>query len=141
MRQSGELDIYPLRRPELAEVIDGAIGEGSPFHATFGYYAQGVGPETSKLPCGWHDRALRMNDPMTEGAIGIAPEIHDICASKLVALREKDFDYVGAAIDAGIVQPAVLRERLATIDGIPEEVRRRASAWVAVRPSREREAR
>ena len=44
MQQSGELDIYPLRRPELAEVIDGAIGEGSPFHATFGYYAQGVAP-------------------------------------------------------------------------------------------------
>lgn len=29
MRQSGELDIYPLRRPEPAEVIDGAIREGS----------------------------------------------------------------------------------------------------------------
>ena len=40
MEQSGELDIYPLHRPELAEVIDGAIGEGSPFHAAFGYYAR-----------------------------------------------------------------------------------------------------
>lgn len=52
MEQSGELDIYPLHRRELAEVIDGAIGEGSPFHAAFGYYAQGVGPETAKLPRG-----------------------------------------------------------------------------------------
>jgi hypothetical protein len=89
MQQSGELDIYPLRRPELAEVIEGAIGEGSPFHATFGYYAQGVGPETARLPRGWRDRALRISEPSTEGAIGIAPEIHDICASKLVALRRR----------------------------------------------------
>jgi hypothetical protein len=29
MQQSGELDLYPLRRPELADVIEGAIGEGS----------------------------------------------------------------------------------------------------------------
>lgn len=145
MRQSGELDIYPLRRPELAEVIDGAIGEGSPFHTTFGYYAQGVAPETAKLPRGWHDRALRISDPMTEGAIGIAPEIHDICASKLVALREKDFDYVGAAIEATLVEPTTLLTRLREIDQVPEEVRARASAWVAARiserPSREREGR
>ena len=118
MEQSGELDIYPLHRRELAEVIDGAIGEGSPFHAAFGYYAQGVGPETAKLPRGWRDRALRMSEPMTEGATGIAPEINDTCASKLVAMRGKDFEN--------------------------EEVRRRAAAWVAAQsgdPSRERETR
>jgi hypothetical protein len=145
MQQSGELDIYPLRQPELADVIDGAIGEGSPFHATFGYYAQGVGPETAKLPRGWRDRALRSSDAMTEGAIGIAPEIHDLCVSKLIALREKDFEYVGAAIEARLVEPALLLRRLDEIDEIPEEVRARASAWITTRtsdrPSREGEAR
>jgi hypothetical protein len=144
MRQSGEIDIYPLRRPELAEVIDGAIGEGSPFHATFGYYAQGVGPETAKLPRGWRDRAVRFRDAMTEGAIGIAPEIHDLCASKLVAFREKDLAYVGAAIEAGLVKAETLLGRLGEIDAIPKEVRARASAWVAAwtsdRPSRNLEA-
>jgi hypothetical protein len=144
MQQSGELDIYPLRRPELSDVIDGAIGEGSPFHATFGYYAQGVGPETAKLPRGWRERALRASNLATEGAIGIAPEIHDLCASKLVALRPKDFAYAEAAIDAQIVQPATLLQRIAEIDDVPDEVRAHALAWVrarADRPSREREAR
>jgi len=86
-----------------------------------------------------------MSGPMTEGATGIAPEIHDICASKLVALREKDFDYVGAAIEATLVEPTTLLTRLREIDQVPEEVRARASAWVAARiserPSREREGR
>lgn len=41
---SAEADIYPLLAPELADAIDGALGEGSPFHDTYGYYAQGVGP-------------------------------------------------------------------------------------------------
>jgi hypothetical protein len=38
---SAEADLYPLHRPELVELIDGAIGEGSSFHEEFGYYAQG----------------------------------------------------------------------------------------------------
>jgi hypothetical protein len=50
---SAEADIYPLQAPELAEKIDGAIGEGSPFHQTHGYYAQGVGPDTAILPNDW----------------------------------------------------------------------------------------
>ena len=37
---SAEADIYPLQAPELAERIEGAIGEGSRFHQTYGYYAQ-----------------------------------------------------------------------------------------------------
>jgi len=44
---SAEADIYPLQAPELAEKIEGAIGEGSQFHQTFSYYAQGVGPHTA----------------------------------------------------------------------------------------------
>jgi hypothetical protein len=56
--ESMEADIYPMQRPELAELIEGAIGEGSPFHDLFGYYAQGVGPETAVLPTGWQARLV-----------------------------------------------------------------------------------
>jgi hypothetical protein len=40
--RSIEADLYPLRHPENADAIDGALGDGSPFHRTFGYYAHGV---------------------------------------------------------------------------------------------------
>ena len=56
---SMEADIYPLQAPDLADKIDGAIGEGSQFHQTYGYYAQGVGPETATLPSGWMQRVHR----------------------------------------------------------------------------------
>lgn len=45
-----EADVYPRNKPELADLIDGSIGEGSPFHTSFGYYAQGVGADTAVLP-------------------------------------------------------------------------------------------
>jgi hypothetical protein len=133
MQQSGELDIYPLRRPELADVIDGAIGEGSAFHGTFGYYAQGVAPETARLPRCWRRRALRISNPLTEGAVGIAPEIHDLCASKLVALREKDVEYARAAIEARLVEPETLLARLEEIEHVPPEALTLARRWVAAR--------
>jgi hypothetical protein len=44
---SMEADLFPMNHPERAGVIDGAIGELSMFHDTFGYYAQGVGEETA----------------------------------------------------------------------------------------------
>jgi len=41
-----------------AELIEGAIGEGSLFHDTFGYYANGVGYDTAVLPKGWEKRLV-----------------------------------------------------------------------------------
>jgi len=51
-----EVDLYPIPEVEKADLIDGSIGEESPFHETFGYYAYGVGPETAGLPENWRDR-------------------------------------------------------------------------------------
>src|ERR1700751_6163272 len=38
--QSMEADVYPRNHPERADEIDGAIGELSEFHQTFGFYAR-----------------------------------------------------------------------------------------------------
>ena len=65
---SMEADIYPRNHPSRAILIDGAIGEGSYFHEQFGYFAQGVGPETAVLPEGWESRLIR--SPHRERANG-----------------------------------------------------------------------
>lgn len=56
LRVSTEADVYPKNHPERADLIDGSIGELSPFHDTFGYYAQGVSEGTAILPAGWQGR-------------------------------------------------------------------------------------
>jgi hypothetical protein len=50
---SMEADVYPRNQPERSDLIDGSIGEGSPFHREFGYYAHGVDETTAILPRGW----------------------------------------------------------------------------------------
>jgi hypothetical protein len=41
-----------------SDMVDGAIGELSPFHEKHGHYAQGVSVNTAKLPRGWRDRLV-----------------------------------------------------------------------------------
>ena len=62
---SDEADIYAPRRPELSDLIDGALGELSRFETTFGYRADGVGPGTATLPRGWKDRLTQGPDGRT----------------------------------------------------------------------------
>ena len=110
--RSMEADVWPRNHPERWELVDGSIGELSPFHETFGYYAQGVGPEAAVLPDGWQDRLVRVESPRTRGAVGLCLELHDLVISKYVAEREKDLEFIRAAITHGLVEEKTLMHRL-----------------------------
>jgi len=109
---SQELDIYPKFRPDLADLIDGSIGEHSTFHSTFGYHADGVGPETAKLPFDWERRAINFEGQFFQA---ICPEIHDLACSKIIAGREKDMNWCRAAVKAGMLD-------IDTVVGLIEKV-------------------
>jgi hypothetical protein len=109
---SMEADVYPLHHPERSDLIDGSIGEGSLFHETFRYYAQGVGPGTATLPAGWQDRLIPVHSPRTRGATGLALEVHDLLISKYVAGREKDLEFTAVAVAHRMANEETLLERL-----------------------------
>lgn len=94
LRKSVEGDTYPKDRPDKAIEVDGAIGEMSPFHHEFGYYAHGVAPETATLPEGWEQRLVELQVNDTLGTIGLCLEKHDLAFSKLAAGREKDIAFI-----------------------------------------------
>ena len=111
--QSMEADVYPLRYDErLSDLIDGSIGEESPFHAMYGYYAQGVGPETAILPAGWQERLVKIQNQNTDLKIGYCLDPADLAASKLAASREKDKQFVATMLDAGLLTADLLKARL-----------------------------
>jgi hypothetical protein len=112
---SDEVDLYPRDRPDLADLIDGAIGELSFFHDEFGYYAQGVGPTTAILPAGWEGRLVVVTNDNTRGAVGHCLEIHDLLAAKYVAARDKDRRFCRDAVRRGLVDRSTLLERIAAL--------------------------
>jgi hypothetical protein len=101
--QSQEADIYPRNHPERADDIDGAIGELSTFHHTYGYYAHGVSPQTATLPAGWEQRLIRLANPNTGGATGLCLDVHDLVLSKCAAGRDKDLAFNRALVQHGFV--------------------------------------
>lgn len=116
--RSQDADLYPAKNPGKAAQVDGALGEGSMFHDTNGYYAHGVGPETAKAPAGWEDRlvAVVVVNPATGQRIHArCLEIHDLVLSKCVAGRQQDLDFAETAIQAGLADPRVLHERISTV--------------------------
>lgn len=130
--ESMEADVYPLHRPDLADLIDGSIGEGSPFHERFGYYAQGVGPETAILPEGWQTRVARIQNQNTDHKIGICLDPHDLAAAKLAAGREKDWLFVEEMLRHRIVDGCVLQERIEALPILAAKIEQ-LSAWVSAR--------
>lgn len=127
---SMEADLYPLNRPELADLIDGAIGEMSPFQKTFGYYGQGVGPETAILPAGWHDRLVKIQNQNTDLKIGYCLHPSDLAASKLAAGRDKDWDFVRAMLRHGIIDQSVLCDRISVLP-VCKEHQTKLFRWIS----------
>ena len=111
--RSMEADLYPRSRPDLADKVDGAIGEGSRFHKQYGYYAQGVAPDTATLPRGWQRRLVRIENSNTGGYAGLCLEVHDLALSKYVAGREKDLEFTRELARHRMTDKKTLLKRLA----------------------------
>jgi hypothetical protein len=111
--RSMEADLYPRSKPGLADKVDRAIGEGSRFHEQYGYYAQGVAPDTATLPRGWQRRLVRIENANTGGYAGLCLEVHDLAISKYAAGREKDLGFTRELARNGMTDKKTLLKRLA----------------------------
>jgi len=137
---SMEADVFPRHRPELADVIDGSIGEGSAFHELYGYYAQGVSERTAVLPSGWTDRLVRISNPNTNDVSGLCLDVHDLAISKYVAGRPKDLEFTRELARHRMTSRETLLERLAHTDVSPA-LRELVSARIAGHFQKARSAR
>ena len=110
---SVEADVFPKNKPGMTDIIDGSIGELSPFHEAFGYYAHGVSKETARnLPVGWETRLIPIKSQNTGGVTGWCLDIHDLIAGKYLSARDKDLQFIRMAIKQGLVKDQILRKRI-----------------------------
>ena len=140
---SNEADLYPRDNPERSDLIDGSIGEGSPFQTSFGYYALGIDATTAVLPDGWRGRLILIANENTRSVRGWCLEVHDLAIAKYAAGREKDRDFTKALVRHSMVSRAALVERLRVTEVSPALRQRIASQmeadFVRSGPSKSRE--
>jgi hypothetical protein len=104
LRFSMEVDVDPKNRPDEVDTIDGALGEGSQFHDTHGFYVHGVSVETAILPRGGEGRTRPIRNENTLNRTGHCLEAHDLAASKLAAWRDKDREFVRILLREGLIK-------------------------------------
>ena len=127
---SAAADLFPKNHPQLSDLIDASIGEGSPFHELYGYYAQGVDETTATLPGGWRKRLVKISNPNTVGVTGLCLEVHDLALSKYVAGREKDREFTSKLVKHRMIQRDTLIARERETELTPE-VRKLVKARIA----------
>jgi hypothetical protein len=111
-------------------------GEWSLFEELHGFSIDGVSLTTAALPAGWRMRLVKAaNDNTTaeDGQrrfTGWCLERHDLCVAKLVALREKDTNFVAALITVGLVDKQTITARLDQLDPTHTVAAERAKSWI-----------
>jgi hypothetical protein len=127
--RSAEGDLLATGNVSRTEWLN-VIGQDSPFHEEFGYYADPVDSSTATLPKGWKKRLSTLPPGDTEGVKGLCLDPHDLAIAKYVARREKDRVFNRELARRGIVVEAqllALLERTA----ISKEIRERIRADIA----------
>ena len=133
LRQSAEVDIAPVHAVDMVDIIDANLGELSTFQEAFGFYVHGVSIDAAVLPNGWERRAIAVRHANANNATGWCVEVHDLAASKLVAFRDKDREFVRVLMAEELVNARKLLLRISqlpAIDRLPDELRATILNWV-----------
>lgn len=131
---STEADIIPIDNDEAkSDLIDGTLGEESYFHATHGYYAQGVSMETAKAPEGWQSRCYPMKSENTNRIVGHCMHPADLFIAKTLAGRPKDGPFLDAMIAYGLVQESTILHLTPKIAGCTKEEIQRIQEQIRAR--------
>ncbi len=117
MLYSLEVDIAVLDDQQLMDTIEDEFGAQSPFHETYGYYADCVDIDLPNLPLGWEERLIPFYDQDCS-----AIEIHDCACAKLHAGREKDEFFIIEALKVGMLDIEILWERLGSMEVDPSKM-------------------
>ena len=127
LKMSAEADISPRHRLDRVEYLN-TIGEDSPFHQAHGFYVHGLPiTEAATLPAGWEERTVAVRATAT--STGLCLEGHDLAASKLVAFRDKDREFVLTLLAEEFLSSTILVERVWCLP-VAQAERERIARWV-----------
>jgi hypothetical protein len=78
-----------------------------------------VSIRTATLPAGWPERLVAFDDAEAGASNATCLEAHDLVVSKLVAGREKDFEFARALLATGLIDVDSLLARAELLPGPP----------------------
>lgn len=107
---STECDIFLFAGSTHRRALETKLGADSEYQARHGFYLHAVGAGTVIPPPGWESRLQPVRDEHGT-TCARAIEIHDAAACKLMAGREKDFEFLRDTLRSGVIRLDTLLER------------------------------
>ena len=83
-------------------LVNREVGVLTAYQDETGHYADAVGLATIVLPTGWEERLVPLEDG--KGVlVAMCVEIHDVAVSKLIAGRQKDFEFIDSLLTLDLI--------------------------------------
>ncbi len=111
--------LFASGKSETRIAINKKLGVFSNFQLEHGFYADALGLATVILPTDWQKRLQPLLNEKGE-IIAYCAEIHDIAVSKLIAGREKDFQFLKDAFWLEIISVEEFIARVQLIETMPQ---------------------
>jgi hypothetical protein len=124
MLMSIDVDCYTRQDPERIYELKEALGEGSPFEATHGFYLDPISPKLPTLPGQWEFRLLRV--ALNEGIVVFFLDPNDAAVSKYARCEPRDREWIRAGLEAGLISAPIVASRFQQTEFLSSEEQQRA---------------
>ncbi|MGH8706528.1 MAG: DUF6036 family nucleotidyltransferase [Burkholderiales bacterium] len=109
MLMSIDVDCYTRADPGRIFELEEALGKGSAFEATNGYYLDPISPDLPMLPEQWGPRLIPVG--LDEGIVVYFLEPNDAAVSKYARGDPRDRQWIRAGLEAGILSAPIIESR------------------------------
>lgn len=109
MAMSLDVDAYGKGDPPRIFELAAALGQGSEFEATHGYYLDPISPHVATLPEGWEQRLVRIE--LEPGLAAWFLEPNDAAVSKYARMEPRDREWIRAGLQARILSLPIVEAR------------------------------
>lgn len=105
-----------VHQSDLRVQLTKELGVFSDYQVESGYFADALGLATVVLPRGWEQRLVELTNDDHE-IVAYCVEIHDVAVSKLLAGRDKDYEFLAALFVAEYLRIETFLDRLDLLIG------------------------
>lgn len=109
MLMSIDVDCFTRNDPDRIFELREALGEGSPFEATHGFYLDPISPKMPTLPEQWEHRLIQV--PLANGIVVFFLDPNDAAVSKYARSEPRDRKWIQAGLEAALLSAPIIESR------------------------------
>lgn len=109
MLMSIDVDCFTRQDPARIFELKGALGAGSAFETSHGFYLDPISPSVPTLPEQWQYRLVPI--PLDGGIVAFFLDPNDAAVSKYARCEPRDREWIFAGLQAGLLSAPIIESR------------------------------